>query len=82
LYANIKSQGYGLTSVTAEGTRGNVKVVIMVIKRKNKEKILEIIRELSPNTFISIQQIQSVTGGRFPFESKMRYDLLKRLKKK
>ncbi|TFG28005.1 MAG: DUF2179 domain-containing protein [Promethearchaeota archaeon] len=81
LIKTLKSRGYGLTSVTAEGAKGNVKVVITVIKRKNKAKILEIIRELSPNAFISIQQIQSVTGGKFPFESKMRYDLLKRLKK-
>lgn len=81
LIKTLKSQGYGLTSVTAEGAKGNVKVVITVIKRKNKAKILEIIRELSPNAFISIQQIQSVSGGKFPFESKMRHDLLKRLKK-
>jgi uncharacterized protein YebE (UPF0316 family) len=81
LIKTLKSQGYGLTSVTAEGAKGNVKMVIMVIKRKNKVKILDIIRELSPNAFISIQQIQSVSGGKFPFESKMRHDLLKRLKK-
>ena len=81
LIKTLKTQGYGLTSVTAEGAKGNVKLVIMIIKRKNKAKILEVIRELSPNAFISIQQIQSVSGGKFPFESKMRYDLLKRLKK-
>lgn len=82
LIKTLKSQGYGITSLTAEGAKGNVKVVIMVIKRKNKANILEIIRELSPNAFISIQQVQSISGGNFPFESKMRYDLLKRLKKK
>jgi len=61
---------------------GNVKLLITILKRKNKEKILEIIRELNPNVFISIQQIQSFSGGKFPIESKMRWDLLKRLKKK
>lgn len=81
LIKTLKGQGYGLTSVTAEGAKGNVKILIMVIKRKNKAQILKIIRELSPNAFISIQQTQSVIGGRFPFE-KMRFDLLKRLKKK
>ncbi len=80
LITTLKNQGYGLTSVTAEGIKGNVKVLIMVIRRKNKVKILEIIRELSPNAFISIQQIQSASGGKFPYESKTRYDLLKRLK--
>ena len=81
LIKTLKSQGYGLTSMTAEGVKGNVKLLVTVIKRKNKEKVLEIIRELNPNAFISIQQIQSVSGGKFPFESKMRHDLLKRLKK-
>jgi len=81
LIKTLKSQGYGLTSMTAEGVKGNVKLLVTVIKRKNKEKVLEIIRELNPNAFISIQQIQSVSGGKFPFESKIRHDLLKRLKK-
>jgi len=80
LIKTLKAHGYGLTSLTAEGAKGNVKLVIMVIRRKNKMKILEIIKELSPNAFISIQQIQSVSGGKFPLESKMRHDLLKRLK--
>ena len=80
LIKTLKSQGYGLTSMTAEGAKGNVKVLIMVIRRKNKVKILEIIRNISPNAFISIQQVQSASGGKFPFESKTRSDFLKRLK--
>jgi len=80
LINTLKSQGYGLTSMTAEGIQGNVKLVIMIIKRKNLEKILEIAKELSPDAFISIEQVQSVKGGIFPPKSKTRWDLLKRKK--
>ena len=80
LVIKLKEQGYGITSVTAEGSRGNVKILIMIIKRKNKEKVLEIIRNLVPDAFISIEQVQAVKGGKFPSETKTKWELLKRKK--
>ncbi len=80
LVIKLKEQGYGITSVTAEGSRGNVKILIMIIKRKNQEKVLEIIRNLVPDAFISIEQVQAVKGGKFPSETKTKWELLKRKK--
>ncbi|MFX0035447.1 MAG: DUF2179 domain-containing protein [Candidatus Hermodarchaeota archaeon] len=80
LVIKLKEQGYGITSVTAEGSRGNVKILIMIIKRKNQEKALEIIRNLVPDAFISIEQVQAVKGGKFPSETKTKWELLKRKK--
>ena len=72
---NLKDRGYGLTILTAEGVKGNVKLVVLVIKRKNKSQVLEIIKETSPNAFISIENVQYVRGGVFPTHRKTRWAL-------
>lgn len=80
LINELRAQGYGLTTLTAEGIKGNVKLVVLIIKRKNLSKIMEIIRNFNPNAFISIEQVKSVKGGDFPPRKKNQWDLLKRKK--
>lgn len=80
LIKTLKEKGYGLTILTAEGTKGNVKLVIMIIKRKNQFAVLEIIKQFGPNTFISIENVQAVKGGKFPLTQKTRWYLLRRKK--
>jgi len=80
LIKTLKENGYGLTILTAEGIKGNVKLVVMIIKRKNQNKVLEIIRNINPEAFISIEQVQLVKGGIFPPREKTRWYLLKRRK--
>jgi uncharacterized membrane-anchored protein YitT (DUF2179 family) len=55
-----------------------VKIVYLVIKRKILPKTLEMIRANNPKTFISIEQVKSVSGGNFP--QVKRWDILKRKK--
>ncbi|MCJ7650653.1 MAG: DUF2179 domain-containing protein, partial [Candidatus Lokiarchaeota archaeon] len=74
----LKEQGYSITTMTAEGPKGLVKMVLLVIKRKNLRNILETVRSNNPKAFISVEQVKSVSGGNFP-ATKM-WDLLKRKK--
>ncbi|NVM45780.1 MAG: DUF2179 domain-containing protein [Candidatus Lokiarchaeota archaeon] len=74
----LKDQGYSLTTMTAEGTKGFVKIVYLVIKRKTLPKTLETIRTNNPKAFISIEEVKSVSGGNFP--QVKRWDLFKRKK--
>ncbi|MFX1324997.1 MAG: DUF2179 domain-containing protein [Promethearchaeota archaeon] len=80
LISTLKENGYGLTTLTAEGTKGNVKLVVMIIKRKNQIAVLELIKKISPNAFVSIENVQSVKGGNFPLSQRTRWYLLKRKK--
>ena len=64
--------------MTAEGPKGLVRIVLLVIKRKNLPKILELVRTNNPKAFISVEQVKSVSGGNFPITK--RWDLLKRKK--
>ena len=74
----LKDKGQSITTMTAEGQKGLVKIVMLVIKCKTLPKILEIIRSNNPKAFISIEQVRSVSGGNFPISK--RWDLIKRKK--
>jgi len=76
----LREKGYGLTTMTAEGTKGMVKLVMLIIKRKNLPKVLSIIRKNNPKAFISIEQVSSVDGGNFPPRERTRWLLFKRRK--
>lgn len=80
LINTLKEQGYGLTTMTAEGSKGFVKIVVLVIKRKNLRKVLTIVRNVSPKIFVSVEQVQSVKGGNFPQKQKTYWNLFRRRK--
>jgi len=80
LIKELRAQGYGLTILTAEGIKGNVKLLVLIIQRKNLSKIMEIIRNFNPNAFVSIEQVKSVKGGAFPTRKNTQWDLLRRKK--
>lgn len=76
----LNEKGYGLTTMTAEGTKGLVKLVLLIIKRKNLPKVLNIIRSINPRAFISIEQVSSVKGGNFPPKERFHWYLYRRKK--
>jgi len=80
LIKELKSQGYGLTTLTAEGMKGNVKLVVMVIKRKDLNEVYEMIKKLHPDAFMSVQSVQSVKGGILAPKERTRWSLLGRKK--
>jgi uncharacterized protein YebE (UPF0316 family) len=56
----LRSKGYGATGVSAEGTTGPVKVIFTVVRRKDVEKVIEIIKKFNPNAFYTIEDIRLV----------------------
>ena len=80
LINTLKDQGYGLTVLGAQGRTHDVTLVIMIIRRKDLSKVFKVIRETHPQTFVTIEQVQSVKGGIFPPRERTRWELLKRRK--
>lgn len=80
LIRTLKENRYGQTILTVKGTKGDVKLVVMIVKLNNQFKILEIIRKINPNAFISIKNVQSVKNGNFSLPQKTRWHLLRRRK--
>jgi len=83
LVAALRSSGYGLTFVDAEGTTGPVKVIFTIAERKDISTIAEVIKRHNPRAFYSVEDVrfvsEAVTKYRLPtthrwakFHSRMR----------
>jgi len=53
-------EGYGVTSVDAQGETGPVKLIFSITKRKNLGKIISIIKKYNPNAFYTIEDMRYV----------------------
>lgn len=65
LINHLRAQNFGITSVSATGISGNVRLIFSVIKRSELENFREIVFRFNPNAFISIEDVKSVQQGYF-----------------
>jgi len=66
LLNHLNNEGFGFTTVNAEGSQGSVKIIFMVIKRRNLEKVSDIIKRFHPTAFLSIEEVREAREGIFP----------------
>jgi hypothetical protein len=52
--------------VDAQGAMGPVKIIFTIVKRKDVDQVLEIIRQYNPLAFFTIEDVRSVRKGVFP----------------
>ena len=72
LIDSLKAAQFGVTSLDAEGGKGPVKMVFTVVRRKELETVLAIIRSFDPNAFYSVDEIQEAGSGIFPETRRVR----------
>jgi uncharacterized protein YebE (UPF0316 family) len=65
LTEKLRENGYGLTVLNAEGIKSDVKVIFSIFDRKDTKNVVRIIKEVSPHTFYSIEDVKSVNEGFF-----------------
>lgn len=66
LVAEIQKRHIGTTSLAAKGMKGHVRLIFSIIKRKDQDMILDLIRRYNPAAFVSISDVRSVKEGYFP----------------
>jgi uncharacterized protein YebE (UPF0316 family) len=66
LITNLKAAEYGVTVIDGQGATGPVQVVSTVIKRKELENVLAIIKQFDGNAFYAVNELQSAAAGVFP----------------
>ncbi len=66
LISNLQEAQYGVTSLDAEGARGPVKVVFTVVRRRELDTVLTIIRRFDPEAFYSVDEIQEARSYLHP----------------
>jgi uncharacterized protein YebE (UPF0316 family) len=66
----LRSAGYGLTIIDAEGVTGPVKVIMSIVERSNIEHMVEMIKVHNPQAFYSVEDVrfvsEAVTPHRLP----------------
>ncbi|MCK9264310.1 MAG: DUF2179 domain-containing protein [Desulfomonilia bacterium] len=67
----LRSSGYGLTCVDANGATGPVKLVFSVVERHDIPRIVEIIKRFNPNAFYTIEDVRFVSENVLPFRIKV-----------
>ncbi len=60
LIDRIREKGFVATSIDAEGNRGLVHVVYLVVKRKAIKRVIDIINITNPKAFYTIEDVRAV----------------------
>lgn len=67
LVALLRSAGYGVTVIDAEGATGPVKVIFTIVERSAINRVVEMIREHNPLAFYSVEDVRLVSEAVTPF---------------
>ena len=69
LINDLKKDGYGLTLIDGQGASGPVKIIFMLIKRKDLPKVKLIIHNNNPKAFYTVEDVQFATDPIYPLQS-------------
>ncbi|MDV6237236.1 DUF2179 domain-containing protein [Leptospira ellisii] len=59
----LAEAGYRVTTMDGQGSRGPVKIVFTVLKRKKVRKAMEIVKKVEPDVFYSIENARSTNSS-------------------
>jgi uncharacterized protein YebE (UPF0316 family) len=66
LMSQLHDAGFGVTSLDAHGTSGDVKIIYTVIRRRDLKNVLKITGKAAPKAFISVEEVRRTSNGVFP----------------
>ncbi len=61
LIDSLKARRFGITSVSARGSKGSVRLVISIIPRKKYPELQQIINKFNPKAFVEVQTIKQAS---------------------
>ncbi|CAN5574783.1 DUF2179 domain-containing protein [soil metagenome] len=80
LISSLVQKNYGVTVIDGQGSKGPVKIILTVVKRKDILIVRNLIHQKNPAAFYSIEDIRTVSKGVFPERnSEGRLDYLKKV---
>ncbi len=68
----LREEGFGVTSMVANGQKGRLDFLYVVAPRKKVKKALQIIKNYDPNAFISITDVRNTYAGFIPSQRRRR----------
>ncbi len=80
LISALVQNDFGVTTMDGQGSKGPVKILLVVVKRKDIDTVKKIIEETNPHAFYSVEDIKNVSHGVFPGKNNSsRLDYLKKV---
>jgi uncharacterized protein YebE (UPF0316 family) len=70
----LRKEGYGVTYVDGHGANGPVMVIYTVVMRKELSHVLNLIQEIRPKAFFTVEELRSAWQGIFPVRPSSRLD--------
>jgi len=62
----LHQAGYGVTRVDGLGANGPVKLIYTIVRRKDLPAVLELVHQVTPKVFLSVEEVRSTEEGVFP----------------
>jgi len=62
----LRKDGYGVTTMDAEGEKGPVKVILVVMRRADLKDVVKQVEQIHPHAFYSVEDVRSVREAIFP----------------
>ncbi|GIV58665.1 MAG: UPF0316 protein [Rhodothermaceae bacterium] len=59
----LRAAGYAVTEVTGRGREGNVEILILVVPSRETPFVVEQLRAVDPDVFISVDDARAMIGG-------------------
>jgi uncharacterized protein YebE (UPF0316 family) len=66
LAENLRQADYGVTTMDGCGSTGPVEIVFTIIKRRELDHVIGLIRDFDPHAFYSVNEVQDAAAGVFP----------------
>lgn len=65
LFRYLTKHNHGFTQIEAEGAKGAVHVIYLIVERKNIEHMIRVINRFHPKAFYTIEDVRAVKEGIF-----------------
>jgi uncharacterized protein YebE (UPF0316 family) len=66
LRAMLLNEGFGVTAIRGEGREGEVVVLFIVAPRKRGKIVIQLVKEIDPEAFMTIEPVSQAIGGYMP----------------
>ena len=66
LVSFLRSSGYGVTDVDAQGEAGPVTLLFTIVKRRKLPEVIAIIKRFNPNAFYTVEDVRFVKEAYYP----------------
>ena len=63
LVEHLSEKDYGVTSLAAKGVYGKVRLVFSIVRRKDLQEVIQVIKQFNPKAFYSVEDVKMVSNG-------------------